>query len=66
MPAQHYDLINIDYKRIGLLADYIHQLIEGQKGRTISDKKMIQFIRRLIEEGGINKDELKPGIKDNL
>lgn len=63
---RHYDLINIDYKRIGLLADYIHQLIEGQKGRTISDKKMIQFIRRLIEEGGINKDELKPGIKDNL
>ena len=63
---RHHDLINIDYKRIGLLAEYIHKLIEKKNGETISDKKMIKFINRLIDEGSISKEELKPRIKDTL
>lgn len=64
--SRHYDLINIDYKRLGLLATYIQDLVDAKTGKTVSDKRLMNYINEMIEKGKINKDNLKAGIKQSL
>lgn len=64
--ARHRDLIDIDYTRMGLLANYIGSLISSNKGKTANDKMMRNYINGLISAGSIDKNSLKDGIKDVL
>ena len=63
---RHFDLIDIDYKRLGLLADYIQELITNKAGKTINDKQLEEYINQMIENDQINVDNLKVGIKNSL
>lgn len=63
---RHFDLIDIDYKRLGLLAEYIQDLIKKKRGKTINEKQLGKYINQMIENKQINVDNLKVGIKNSL
>lgn len=63
---RHFDLIDIDYKRLGLLAEYIQDLIKNKDGKTINEKQIEKYIREMIETKQIDVDNLKDGIRKIL
>jgi hypothetical protein len=62
----HHDLTFIDYKRMGLLAKYIEDLVRNNEAKTVNEKKLEEYIRELIEDGRIITDNLKDGIKEKI
>lgn len=62
----HYDLTDIDYKRIGPLANYIEELIEGNHAKTVNEKDLEKYINELIDNDKICTEDLKDGIKNRI
>lgn len=62
----HHDLVDIDYKRLGILADYISSLIKAQKGKTKNERAIKGYINNLIQTNRIEKDSLKEGILKSI
>lgn len=62
----HRDLLHIDYTRLGKLANYIYDLKEAGKIRTVSKTEVKKLVNRLIEEGKIKKEELKEKFRISL
>ena len=63
---RHRDLTDIDYKRMGMLSEYICSLIKMNKGTTLNIMKMKNYINDLISQGSIDKNSLKESIKQVL
>lgn len=62
----HYDLTNIDYWRIGMLAEYICKLVANGKGLVFTKEEVHNNIMALIAEGKINVDELNEKIREKV
>lgn len=64
---KHRDLVELDYWRVGYLAEYMINLVK-ENGPQIrfSAKKVRDLMEKYKEEDKINLDEMKPKLKKDL
>lgn len=63
---KHRDLINIDFWRIGYLAEYISKQINESKEYSKTKAEVKKMIAEMIDRGKVNVDLLKDGVRKHF
>lgn len=56
----HVDIVNLNYYRIGLIAEYIIKQINSSNYERIDVPKIKEIINRAIDDGHLDKTKLNP------
>lgn len=64
--TRHFDLINVDYDQLGILADIIQKKVKNAQFQFISDKALKKEILSLINKSIIDKSKLKDNMLHSL
>lgn len=65
--CKHRNLVEIDYKRLGILADYMACLASNEQNRiTRTPSSIKELLRRYEREGKIKRNMVKPHIREKM
>ena len=64
---KHRDLLEIDYKRLGVLSDYMLRIVHDRKNRVeVSKPDMKKLLEKYRDEKKIVLDEMNDDLRNNL
>lgn len=63
---RHFDICKVDYWHLGILAEYIYQLVAAGKVYTVTLRDVKSKISDMIQNKQVSTDKLKDGIRRKL
>lgn len=63
---KHRDLTEIDYWRLGLIAEHMYKRVEQNHKGLITKQGLKELIKDYVAKGLINKEQLSEGIRNSL